>query len=402
MATMGFEMNDVELFQLLSDIESYRVERTISIDNTDKFRQAICAFANDMPGSGKPGYLFIGVDDKGQPSGATIDDKLLVTLRSLKDDGNILPRPDSYVEKREFDGKSVAVVKVNPSDMPPVRYKGEVWIRTGPAKSRASVEQERRLEERRIDRAQTWDMRACRDATLDDLALDLFKLNYLPQSVAADVLRENGRTIEEQMSSLRLYHSKLKCPTNAAVVLFGKDVLAQYPGAYVQYVAYEGPSQASEVLREQRSTGDLLTVLRWLDEIAYRVAAARPVQANGLAEQTVYDYPPLALHELLINAVIHRNYEGSTTPISINHFSDRIEIQNPGSLFGDMAKDQLEAGGTAYRNPVLAEAAKVYGFANRFGRGIIRAKELLQHNGSPPLAYTVGDNHLVVVVRKRV
>src|SRR5688500_16507641 len=74
-------------------------------------------------------------------------------------------------------------------------------------------------------------------------------------------------------------------------------------------------------------------------------------------------HPPVALHELFINSVIHRNYDGSTTPASINHFSDRIEIQNPGSLYGDLTKDQFPDG-TAYRNPVLAEAAKTLGFAN--------------------------------------
>lgn len=49
---------------LLNDIESDRAERTISVNNTDKFGQAICAFANDRPNHGEPGYLIIGVDDK--------------------------------------------------------------------------------------------------------------------------------------------------------------------------------------------------------------------------------------------------------------------------------------------------------------------------------------------------
>ena len=50
---------------LLNDIENDRVERTISTTNTDKFGQAICAFANDLPNHQQPGYLFLGVKDDG-------------------------------------------------------------------------------------------------------------------------------------------------------------------------------------------------------------------------------------------------------------------------------------------------------------------------------------------------
>ncbi|WP_218280555.1 AlbA family DNA-binding domain-containing protein [Verrucomicrobium spinosum] len=49
--------------------EADRVERTRSTTDTNKFREAICAFSNDLPGYGKPGYLLIGVEDAGAPSG---------------------------------------------------------------------------------------------------------------------------------------------------------------------------------------------------------------------------------------------------------------------------------------------------------------------------------------------
>ena len=55
-----------EIRALLNDLESDRVERTISTTNTDKFGQAICAFANDLPDHRLPGYLFLGVNDDGE------------------------------------------------------------------------------------------------------------------------------------------------------------------------------------------------------------------------------------------------------------------------------------------------------------------------------------------------
>lgn len=304
------------------------------------------------------------------------------------------------ISKEVVDGKDIAVVEVQPSDMPPVRYKQTVWIRTGPTESIATQEQERRLEERRIDKATTWDTRACAGSSLDDLAIDLFTLNYLPNSVSQEVLEENGRTVREQLGSLRLFHPKINAPTNGAILLFGKDPLSFFPGAYIQYVQYDGPTQADTPVDEQRITGDLLNVMRDLDRLAKDLARRRPLRRTDLKDEVVADYPEIALHELFINAVIHRNYDGSTTPVSINHFSDHIEIQNPGSLYGDLTKEQFP-NGTSYRNPVLAEAAKTLGFANRFGRGIALAKSVLKKNGSPDLNYIVGENHLAMIVGKR-
>lgn len=55
-----------ELQYILSDTESYHIERTASTDNSDKFCQAICAFSNDLPGSRGNGYLIPGVHDNGK------------------------------------------------------------------------------------------------------------------------------------------------------------------------------------------------------------------------------------------------------------------------------------------------------------------------------------------------
>ena len=64
-------MTKEEIRALLNDTESDRIERTISTTNTDKFGQAICAFANDLPDYRLPGYLFWGVKDDGEDSRRT-------------------------------------------------------------------------------------------------------------------------------------------------------------------------------------------------------------------------------------------------------------------------------------------------------------------------------------------
>ena len=87
-------LDEAQLLALLADLESFRVERTISTADTVKFSQAICAFANDMHNARLPGFLCIGADDKtGMPSGLKVTDELLRNLAGLTADGNILPPP---------------------------------------------------------------------------------------------------------------------------------------------------------------------------------------------------------------------------------------------------------------------------------------------------------------------
>jgi ATP-dependent DNA helicase RecG len=398
---VGFPgMNRDQIPALMKELESDRVERTISTSDTDKFSKAICAFSNDMPHHRQPGYLFVGVRDDGKVSGADISDQLLQNLAAIRSDGNIQPLPVMNVERLETPEGAVAVVEVFPSDLPPVRYKGQVWIRVGPRRAIASESEERILAERRVSSARTWDARPCLDATLDDLALDLFLVGYRSYAVAAETIEENHRTISEQLAALRFYDSVRNRPTNAAILLFGKDSLAFVPGAYVQYVRYDGSTQADSPSRDRRFIGDLLSILRGLDQLAEDIASARPAPGQGLAERMVFAYPPRALHELFVNAIVHRNYEGSTAPVLINHFDDRIEISNPGSLYGDLTAEQFPRG-TSYRNPVLAEAAKTLGFVNRYGRGIVIAQAELRKNDSPEAHFDLGANYFLVTIRRR-
>ena len=88
---------------MLLDLESDRVERTVSTTNTDKFGQAICAFANDLADHRKPGYLILGADDDGYVQPINITDELLKNIAAIRTDGNIQPQPSMTVEKVGLD-----------------------------------------------------------------------------------------------------------------------------------------------------------------------------------------------------------------------------------------------------------------------------------------------------------
>ena len=390
-------LTDDGLRALMADIESDRSERTTSTNNTDKFGEAICAFANDFPNHRQAGYLLVGVDDAGNPSGLTVTDRLLRDLAALRSNINLEPLPAITVQKHSLPGGDVAVMEVLPSDLPPVRYKGRIWIRVGPSRRGANQQEERVLIEKRTVHQKTFDARPCRGCTMDDLVPDLFLVSYLPAAVERDVLEENRRSRDEQMASLRFYDLTANCPTNAGALLFAKDPLRWIPGSYVQYVRWAGTTMAADPVSDKRFHGDLLTVLREMQAFLSLSAHSRPVAESAFRERTEADYPPVALRELLLNAIMHRSYE-SNAPVRLNWFDDRIEVQNPGGLYG-MASPENFPRQTDYRNPVVAGAMATLGYVNAFGRGVIRAQEALRRNGNLPAEFTFEPSHVLATIR---
>ena len=389
-----------ELIALLGDLESDRVERTTSVNNTDKFCQAICAFSNDFPGYNNPGYLIIGANDRGDLNGLTITDRLLTNLADMRSSGNILPLPALTIQKYSFPEGELAVVEVFPSDIPPVRYKGRVYIRTGPSKSIASETEERILSERRTAQTYTFDVLPCEESALKNINLELFKLSYLPQAIDDEILEENHRESELQLSSLRFYSLKKKCPTNAGILLFGDNPLFFLPGAYIQFLRVEGENLASEVVDEQQFSGDLVNMLRTLDQFIGVQIRKEPQAVSALKEEIVAEYPLPAIREFLMNAVMHRDYR-SNAPIRFYMFSDHIEIQNPGGLYGSARPENFPEQND-YRNPVIAEALKILGYVNKFSRGVYRSQKLLQENGNPKAEFVLDQPaYLAVKIKKR-
>lgn len=386
-----------QLQLLLADLESDRIEHTTSTNNTDKFAQAICAFANDLPNHQQPGYLVIGVDNKGTPSGLTVSDQLLQNLGALRSDGNILPLPMLSVAKITLPGGEVAVAEVHPSDLPPVRYKGRVWIRVGPRKAIASEQEERVLMERRIARARSFDAMHVSGATLSDLSLALFSA-YRQETIDPEIIAANHRPIGEQLASLRFFDTKHGVPTMAGILMFGKNPRYFFPGAYIQFLKLPGTTLTELPDDQAEISGDLLTVLREVDARLKANIHTSLEQVSALREKLTPDYPEGAVRELLLNAIMHRDYQ-SNTPVRFYWFADRIEIQSPGGLYGEVTKETLTSV-NSYRNPILAEGMKSLGYVNRFGYGIQRAEHLLQTNGNPPPEFEIDDKVFLVTIRR--
>ncbi|HNW50488.1 MAG TPA: putative DNA binding domain-containing protein [Prolixibacteraceae bacterium] len=370
-----------ELEKLLLDIENSRVERTISTTNTDKFGEAICAFCNDFPDSQQAGYLIIGAKDNGSRNGLKVTDQLQINIAAIRSEGNIQPQPAMAIEKFTFPDGELLVAEVQPSNFPPVRYKGKIWIRVGARKAVANEAEEKILYEKRAANIKTFDAMPCTGATIDDLDVKLFKTEYLPKAFPEDILLEDKRDIKLKLQSLGFFDLRYDCPTYAGIIMFGIKPEKFLAGCYVQYVRFAGEDRAGEILNEHKFDGNLVKALQKMDTfVEVSIAKEKPIPVSALREMKVISYPYYATRELLMNAIMHRDYE-SNAPTRFYEFDSYIEIQNAGGLYGKARPENFPEVND-YRNPIIAEAMKVLGYVNRYNRGIVRVQKELEENGN--------------------
>jgi len=397
-------LTDNELEALLNDLESDRAERKESWagDAPEKGPQAICAFANDLPNHQQPGVLFVGVDDKGTAKNIAVTDQLLLTLADLKSNGNILPPPTMTVEKRILRGSEIAVVTAWPADAPPVRFKGRIWIRTGPRRGLASAQDERILNEKRRYRDLHFEAHPVSPCTLGDLNRASFENDYLPNAVAADVLAANARSYEQRLASCGMIASvDDPIPTVLGLLCIGTLPRTWISGSYIQFLRIRGTKLSDPIADELEISGTISEILRRLDEklTAHLTTGVDFTSQNKEVRSS--PYPLVALQQLARNAVMHRTYEGTNAPVRVYWFDDRIEISNPGGPYGSITVQNFGQPGRAdYRNPQLASAFKVLGYAQRFGAGILIAREALEKNGNPPLEFQIEQNFIAAIIRK--
>ena len=401
--TMNY--SDTELEALLVDLESDLVERkqSWSGDAPDKGRQAVCAFANDLPAHGRPGVLFVGAKDDGTPSNLPITDHLLQTLAGIKTDGNILPPPTLIVQKRKLKKIEVAVVIVQAADAPPVRYKGRVWIRIGPRRGLATAQDERILNEKRKYNDTPFDIQPIPSATLASLNRLQFEQEYLPSAFAPEILFANERSYEQRLAACRMVFSADEpMPTLMGLLVLGNRPRDFIPGAYIQFLRIDGIEFSDAIIDEEEIDGTIGQIIRRLDDKMESHNRVRVDITSGNIEQRTRDYPLPALHQIARNAVMHRTYEGTNAPVRCYWFNDRIEIISPGGPFGEVTAENFGRPGiTDYRNRNLADAMKVYGLIQRFGVGISIAQSELRKNGNPPAEFEVQPTVVLCILRKR-
>ena len=160
------------------------------------------------------------------------------------------------------------------------------------------------------------------------------------------------------------------------------------PGAYIQFVRFKGETNGGEILNERRFEGCLYKILPLLENfIRDGIVTKRPVPISILREKDVQNYPYKVLRELMMNAVMHRDYQANM-PTRLYQYDHHIEIMNPGGLYGQ-ARPENFPHVNDYRNSVVAEMMKNLNYVNMFNHGVGEVQDLLKENQSPVAEFNV-------------
>ena len=379
-----------ELRALLRGPEGELVERKES-PKGDAPRAAVCAFANDLPDNGKPGVLFIGAKDNGEPVGLTVDEDLVNALASIRANGDILPPPSLRVTPLAVGGDNVACVQVMPSNAPPVKFRGRIYVRVAASTHVANSGDEAVLNAKRLLTDAPFDARPISAASMEDLDLLYFEREYIPKMFPPEILSENDRSLEQRLAVAKMISGHDDpVPTVLGILVLGKDVARYLPGAYVQFLRIDGDELDSDPVDEEAMFGAIPEIARRLREKLRAHNRVRVEYVNVPLEKRHWAYPETALLQIAYNAILHRRYDDTHAPVRVYWFNDRIEIDNPGGLFGEVARrgDEFpDLGISDCRNPNLVEAMKHLDLAQRLGSGLGLAKRALEKNGNPPMEW---------------
>ena len=320
----------------------------------DEYLKWICGFAN-----AQDGRIYIGKDDLGKVVGLKNAQKLLQDLpNKIRDHLGLMP----HINLLQEDGKAYLEIIVAPSTVP-ISLRGSYYWRSGSVKQELKGHALTDFLLKKI--GMTWDRVVEEKTTLDDIdesAIERFKKDAAKAGRLPDL---SDLSAKEVLKKLRLLTRDGL--TRAALVLFGKDPGKFYPNLFVKI----GRFGATDVdLRFQEvCEGNLIQMLRDVMEQLEKKFLTKPVRFEGIQRIEELEYPVAALREMLLNALVHRNYLGSMTQMKV--YDNRLTLWNAGTLPEELTIEQLfQVHESIPRNPLLAEVCYKAGYIDSWGRGV--------------------------------
>lgn len=316
----------------------------------------VCGFAN-----AQGGVIFIGKDDNGN----VVD---VADYKKLMDDipNKIRNTMGITVEVNLQEEKGNHFIEIiTPPYSVPISLRGRYYYRSGSTKQELTGAS---LNEFLLKKSgKTWDDVIEPRANFDDI--DEKAVNtFLKASENAGRLPENnGLSIPELFEKLRLTESgQLK---RSALVLFGKDPAKFYPNTFVKIGRF-GKDDADLKFQETEE-GNLIVLLQGVLNQLNRKFLTRPIEFEGMHRIEKGEYPVAAIREMLLNALVHRNYMGA--PIQIRVYDEKISIWNEGTLPDGLTLDALRRSHSSRpRNPIIADVCFKGGYIDAWGRGTIK------------------------------
>lgn len=333
----------------------------------DEFLKWICGFAN-----ANGGKLYIGIDDDGKITGIGNHHDLLEQLpNKFRDILGVF----AEVNLKNENGKHYIEIIVPRYDVP-ISVRGKYYVRTG------STIQELKgpsLNEFILKRTgRTWDDIPEQRAFVTDIDEATIEQFLKDARKAKRVNVEDNIDILALLGKLRLLEDgQLK---RAAIVLFGKDPGKFYPNLAVKIGKF-GESDADLKFHEVVE-GNLIQLKERIGEILNSKFFIHPIDFAGMQRVERDEYPVAAIREMILNALVHRNYMGAPTQIRLydNHFS----IWNDGGLPEGITEEDLrKTHRSKPGNPLIADICFKSGYIDLWGRGTIKIIEACKEAGLP-------------------
>ena len=384
------EPNTRDLADLLAQPEGQRLAFARRAFRTDELAETLAALAN-----AQGGQVIVGVGGraKGRSSERSVeglDDVEAARLAAL--DAAMACTPPLVLPLPAIGehGQARLLLLTVPAGLPHVySVHGKYLRREGAANRPIPPDALRRL---LLERGETsWERLAPEGASLDDLdqakvaayarrigpAAEADPLGFLFRRGAL-ARSDQGRATTDDGADRG--SSVVYRPTNAGLLLFGRDVERFFPQCEVTLVRYRGREMSDEFLREDIRDTLAETVRRaeiWLSEHMRR--GSRMV---GLERQDWAQFPQGAVREALVNAVAHRDYTIRGEGIRIALFGDRMECYSPGRLPGHMTVENIVEERFS-RNETLVQELSDFGLIERLGYGIDRMLRQMSEAGLP-------------------
>jgi ATP-dependent DNA helicase RecG len=328
--------------------------------------ETVAAFCNASGGS-----ILIGVDKKGNIKGVTVTDEILkewVNTIKQATQPQIFPEINSV----QINGKTIVVVKVQEYPVKPVGYKGKYFKRVGASNHLLPIDE--------MVEMQLFSINSSFDSflveqKLTDLNMDIVS-NFFSQ------LGNAGRITLHDDPVVNLKKIKLikeEQLTFAALLLFGEHNTGIHIGRF---------KSPDVIIDDILIKSPLVTAVDEAMTFIKKNISLRYEFTGELRRKEIWQYPLPVIRELLLNAVIHKDYR-NPTDIIIKIFDDHIRFINPGNLMGGLKPEDLLNGDyvAAHRNKFLAEAFYLRGDIEKFGTGFFRIQSEMQNY--PELGFTV-------------
>ena len=356
-------METIEILTILSQGEDSLNQFKKNITNADSLAAEIVAFSN-----GKGGSLFIGVDDDGTVTGLSKEDiQRLNQLVSNTASQSVIPAVNPTTMIATVHGLLILIVEVPKGINKPYQDKnGVFWVKSGADKRKATS----REEIQRLFQSSGMLHADVNPSGLTVADLDMPYFQRFFEKRYGEKLEDQALPLEQTITNMNLGIAGELNLTGA--LLFSKNPSTRLPVFIVKAGAFPGETITTESYLDSRDIGGKIADI-FQQTLSFIFANITHVQGD----QTVNsagdpEIPRIVLEELLTNAFVHRDYFISA-PIRVFVFVDRVEIISPGHLPNNLTVENIKAGNSNSRNPVLASFANQILPYRGYGSGILRA-----------------------------